>query len=172
MSDTAQHGETGVMPLTEFSRPRRFLLRMGIFLALVVGVLIFIAGPISTAFAVNPALNGLIAAVLLFGIFYNFRQVLALAPEIQWIETLQIREGMLAPPATAPLLLAPVAVLLAGRQGRLRLSAAASRSILDTLFTRLDESRDNSRYMIGLLIFLGYGLGLPVEVTVGVKVGP
>lgn len=146
-----------------FSPQRRFLLRMGVFLLIVTGVAVALGGPLSGAFAVNPALNGLIIGVLLFGVFYNFRQVLQLGPEIGWIEALQDGgPGLPAPPA-APMLLAPMAVMLGamtvgtagGRAGRLRLSATAARAILDSVFIRLDESRDNSRYMIGLLIFLG-----------------
>ncbi|MFD0390093.1 hypothetical protein ACFQ4K_23555 [Tistrella bauzanensis] len=36
-----------------------------------------------------------------------------------------------------------------------KLSPMASRSLLDSLGSRLDESREISRYIIGLLIFLG-----------------
>ena len=38
---------------------------------------------------------------------------------------------------------------------RLTLSTMSMRSILDSIANRLDESRDISRYLIGLLIFLG-----------------
>lgn len=155
MTDTAPQGLMGEPLSAEFSRPHRFLLRMGIFLVLVAGVLLALAVPISVAFAANPALNGLIVAVLLFGVFYNFRQVLALEPEIGWIKEFQRHGDALAPLPAAPVLLVPIALMLGHRQGRMRLTAAASRSILDTIFIRLDESRDISRYMIGLLIFLG-----------------
>lgn len=146
---------------TVFSPQRRFLLRMGVFLLIVASVAVALGGQLSSAFAVNPALNGLIIGVLLSGIFYIFRQVLQLGPEIGWIEALQADPGKSAPRA-APVLLAPVAVMLGamalgpdGQAGRLRLSAQANRAILDSVFIRLEESRDNSRYMIGLLIFLG-----------------
>ncbi len=45
----------------------------------------------------------------------------------------------------------------AGRPGQRRftLSATATRSLLDSIASRLDESRELSRYMTGLLIFLG-----------------
>ena len=41
------------------------------------------------------------------------------------------------------------------RTGRLSLSAMALRSLLDSVSARLDESRDISRYFIGLMVFLG-----------------
>ncbi len=40
-------------------------------------------------------------------------------------------------------------------QSRFTLSATATRSLLDSIASRLDESRELSRYMTGLLIFLG-----------------
>src|SRR6185436_15899547 len=56
----------------------------------------------------------------------------------------------------APRLLAPLSAMLGDRQGgRLTLSAVATRSLLDSIRSRLDEGRDISRYMIGLLVFLG-----------------
>ncbi|NVN42093.1 flagellar motor protein MotA, partial [Ameyamaea chiangmaiensis] len=66
-------------------------------------------------------------------------------------------------------LLAPMASMLASRTrtDRLVLSGAATQSALDSLSARLDEGREISRYMTGLLIFLGllgtfYGLLLTV----------
>jgi hypothetical protein len=55
----------------------------------------------------------------------------------------------------APRLLAPMAAMLGERKGRFSLSAMALRSVLDGISSRLEESRDLSRYLIGLLIFLG-----------------
>src|SRR5581483_3993063 len=47
--------------------------------------------------------------------------------------------------------------------GRVSLTAASMRSLLDGIGTRLEETRETARYMIGLLVFLGllgtfYGL--------------
>jgi hypothetical protein len=48
-----------------------------------------------------------------------------------------------------------MATMLGERQGQLSLSALSMRTLLDGISARLDESRDISRYLIGLLIFLG-----------------
>jgi hypothetical protein len=48
-----------------------------------------------------------------------------------------------------------MAAMLRERSGPMRLNTLALRSILDSIGARLDESRDVSRYMIGLLVFLG-----------------
>jgi len=54
-----------------------------------------------------------------------------------------------------PRLLAPMATLLRDRMGRMAISPLVMRSILDSIASRLDEARDLSRYLIGLLVFLG-----------------
>lgn len=104
------------------------------------------------AFSANPVFNGLILGVLLIGIAVNFRQVLALQPEIRWL--LQ-RQGRDHGPPVSPSLLAPLDRMLAMREGKIRLSALSSRSVLDGLRLRLDEHREISRYLVALLIFLG-----------------
>jgi hypothetical protein len=132
--------------------PRRFLLRMVIFLAAVLVVTAFLLPQIIRAFEANPWLNGMIFGVLLFGIVFIFRQVLMIGPEVSWLEA--YRRGQ-ANPANPPKLLAPMATMLGERRGRLSLSALATRSILDGIQARLDETQEISRYLIGLLVFLG-----------------
>ncbi|MEX2642542.1 MAG: hypothetical protein WD270_03765 [Acetobacterales bacterium] len=134
--------------------PRPFLIRMVMFLIAVtiVGGLLFEG--LWRAFMANPALNGLIVGVLLLGIIYNFRQVLRLAPEVTWIETYRRGEPGLSV-QRPPQLLGAMATMLGERGTRLSLSTMSMRSLLDGIQSRLDESREISRYLIGLLIFLG-----------------
>jgi len=132
--------------------PRRFLVRMVIFLAAVLVVTGFLLPQIIRAFDANPWLNGMILGVLLFGIVFVFRQVLMIGPEAAWLEA--YRRGQAAS-VNPPKLLAPMAAMLGERRGRLSLSALATRSILDGISARLDESQEISRYLIGLLVFLG-----------------
>ena len=136
------------------TRPRRFLVRMALFLGAVTVILGLLFGPLREAFLANIPLNGLILGVLLMGIFYNVRQVIQLYPETDWIESFR-RDHSVMSLTRGPKLLAPMATML-GEQGRpLKLSAMSMRSLLDGISARLEESRDISRYTIGLLIFLG-----------------
>jgi hypothetical protein len=143
------------------TRPAVYLIRMLVFLAAVAVLTVFLSSALIVAFETNPLLNALIAFVLFIGICWNVYQVVRLAPEVRWAETFQQSRTRLAalPP---PVLLAPMASMLATRGGkgpdghdRFTLSAPAMRSLLDSLASRLDESRELSRYMTGLLIFLG-----------------
>jgi len=148
--------------------PLRFLWRMAIFLAVVGLVAALLAPQLAAAFAANLVLNGVIIGVLLIGIVWNLRQVLVLRPEVDWLEGFRApKQG--APAQAAPKLLGPMASMFqARRSDRLTLSAGAMRSVLDGIASRLDESRELSRYMTGLLIFLGllgtfWGLLLTIE---------
>ncbi|KAA0683427.1 MULTISPECIES: flagellar motor protein MotA [Alphaproteobacteria] len=143
-------------PLEEpspMTRPERFLTRMILFLVVVGSVTALLFPALRAAFMNNPALNGLILGTLLAGILFIFRQVLMLRPEVAWLEHFQ--SGNPAVAAPEPVLLAPMARMLRERRGRLTLSALSMRSLLDGIASRLDESRELSRYLIGLLIFLG-----------------
>lgn len=133
-------------------RPKRYLTRMILFLVVVVLIAAVLYPGLKTAFMANPALNGLIVGVLLLGIGYIFRQVLTLRPEVAWLDAFRAGEAETVP---EPTLLAPMARMLGERKGRLSLSALSMRSLLDGIAARLDESRELSRYLIGLLIFLG-----------------
>jgi hypothetical protein len=135
------------------SSPRIFVIRMLVFLILL-GLLAYILNkPIQQAFMANPGLNGLIIGVLLIGIIFSFRQVLRLFPEIAWVNGFRVGDPGHA--RRPPVLLAPMAAILGDRGGRIAISPQIMRSLLDSIATRLDEARDTSRYMTGLLVFLG-----------------
>jgi len=138
----------------KLSSPRIFLFRMLVFVALF-GVIVFLLRKqIQIAFMSNPALNALIILVLAIGVLLAFRQVLRLYPEIGWVNHFRRADPGLAV-NRPPVLLAPMAAILGSRIGRMAISAQTMRGILDSIATRLDEARDISRYMTGLLVFLG-----------------
>jgi MotA/TolQ/ExbB proton channel family len=143
------------------TRPNTYLIRMGVFLLLVLLVAALLSPVLLTAYGNNPLLNSLILMVALIGVGWNLRQVLRLSPEVTWLETYQTARPRLGS-LPSPKLLAPMANMLAAREehsrtdlARFTLSAGAMRSLLDGIASRLDESRELSRYMTGLLIFLG-----------------
>jgi len=136
------------------TRLQTFITRMIVFLTIVVAVVALLFEVIERAFMSNPALNSLIIGVMLLGIAYSFRQVLRLGPELRWMDGYRRNQPGLSVQAP-PRLLSPMATMLGERQGRVTLSAVSMRTLLDTIGARLDESRDISRYLIGLLIFLG-----------------
>ena len=167
--------------LTKLSSPRIFLVRMLVFLVLCALVMVVLYKQIIIAFFANPGLNALIGAVLLIGTILSFRQVIRLYPEVAWVNNFRIADPGLAVERQHPTLLAPMAAILGGeRTGRMTISQQTMRHLLDSIATRLDEARDISRYMTGLLVFLGllgtfWGLietvGSVGKVIDGLKVG-
>ena len=137
------------------TNPAQTLVRMIGFLIIVSIIAGFLYAPLVDAFLATPALNGMILAALLIGILFALRQVVRLRPEVAWIESFRRQQPGLSM-IDAPRLLAPIAAMIGERRDeRMSLSTLSLRSLLDSLATRLDESRDLSRYLIGLLIFLG-----------------
>lgn len=143
-----------VDPFVKVSSPRIFLVRMVVFLALCAALAAVLYRQIWEAFLNNPGLNGVIFGVLAIGIILAIRQVLSLLPEVGWVNSFRLSDPGLAI-AEQPVLLAPMAALLGDRVGRMAISQTTMRSILDSIGTRLDESRDMGRYLTGLLVFLG-----------------
>jgi hypothetical protein len=127
---------------------------MLVFLVLVALVAVVLYRQILGAFLANPGLNGLILGVLLIGIILSFRQVVRLFPEVAWVNNFRLADPGITVDRP-PVLLAPMAAILGDRIGRMGMSTQTMRGILDSIAARLDESRDLSRYMTGLLIFLG-----------------
>ncbi|MCA0963563.1 biopolymer transporter ExbB [Salipiger bermudensis] len=116
----------------------------------------------------NPWLNGFIIFVFFLGVIACFLQVAQLIQSVRWIEQFVTdRDAGNQPPR----LLAPLAALLRRRDRRLQITTSSTRSILDSVATRIDEAREITRYLVSLLIFLGllgtfYGLATTVPALV------
>ena len=76
--------------------PKRFVIRMALFVLAVVLVCGFLFLPLQKAFLANVGLNGLILGVLILGIAYNFRQTFMLYPEVAWIDSYRKSSGAVA----------------------------------------------------------------------------
>ncbi len=153
-----------------FSQPTRQIVTM-LFVTILVGVGAWlIHGQVMDIIRTNPLLNGLIAAVFLFGVATCFWQVLILIQSVNWIEDF-VRQVPGHDIVIPPRLLAPLAALLRSRGARMQISTTSSRSIQDSVESRIEESRDITRYLINLLVFLGllgtfYGLAITVPAVV------
>ncbi len=138
------------------SNPKHTLLWMSIYLVIVGIVCALIYAPLQTAFHANWVFNTLIFSVLIIGIIISYRQVVILIPELQWIASFRTGDANLSI-KQEPRLLKPLTRQLGVdlKKDRFRMSAMSLRTVLDGIRGRLDESREISRYMISLLIFLG-----------------
>lgn len=144
------------------SPPRIYLLRMLVFLVLVGFIALILYRQILVAFNANPGLNAVIIGVMFIGIILALRQVWRLFSEARWVNGLgaelqnaELRDTKLRDkPKRSPVLLAPMAKMLGEKHGE-RISTLTLRAILDSVGARLDEARETSRYLTGVLVFLG-----------------
>lgn len=154
----------------QFSQPVRQIALMLLVLGLT-GFGAFMALPrVLPVFQANPYLNGFILFVFFVGVMATFWQVFQLIGSVRWIERFAASEKA-DPKAKAPQLLAPLASLLRSRGARMQIPASSTRSILDSVATRIDEAREITRYIVNTLIFLGllgtfYGLATTVPAVV------
>lgn len=153
-----------------FSQPVRQVTLMLAVLGLS-GVGAFLALPrVLPVFQSNPYLNGFILFVFVIGVLACFWQMVQLIGSVRWIERFAAA-GDQGVRAAAPQILAPLAALLRRRDKRMQINATSTRSILDSVATRIDEAREITRYITSLLIFLGllgtfYGLATTVPALV------
>ena len=133
----------------------KYILRMVIFLIIITIFFSYNISELKSFFITNSTLNGLISFFFLFGIVLMFRQILILRPEILWLDTFISGKSKKNKIVKNPELLKPVAQIMKSQTGNLNLSQTDMRSILESIENRLIETRETSRYFIGLLVFLG-----------------
>jgi hypothetical protein len=154
----------------QFSQPVRQIVTMLIVLGLTAAVAVLIFPVVQEIFIASPYLKIFILLVFIIGVLACFWQVITLITSVNWIEGFALdRPGHEF--TKAPRLLAPLSALLSGRRARRSLTSASTRSILESVATRIEEQRDLTRYIINLLIFLGllgtfYGLATVVPAVV------
>ena len=162
------------------TNPRHYLFLTFVYLLVVAGVCALLATPLKAAFMANWGFNLLIVGALCVGIAINVFQILRLEPEINWIKKFRTGDPGLST-VEPPTLLSPLAKHLEEiHRDRFRLSAGSLSTVLDGIRGHLDEAREISKYMIGLLVFLGllgtfWGLlqtiGTVGQVISGLEVG-
>ena len=153
LADLGSSGDPAGGRAYKLSSPMAFFWTMILFLIIVGFIVSILFRQGQEAFMHNPGLNGLILGVLAIGIILVFNHVLSLRPEVRWFNSFRV-VGDADKVDRNPKLLAPMRALI-GSHKSMSLSTTTLRSILDSIASRLDESRDISRYLIGLLVFLG-----------------
>jgi len=138
------------------SNTRHYLYLMLICLFIVGVICVLLFAPLKTAFMANWGFNLMILCAFGAGIGINMYQVLRLEPEVNWMNVFRTGQIGRSVAEENPVLLKPLIKHLSGiRQDRFKLSALSLRTVLEGIRAHLDESREISRYMIGLLVFLG-----------------
>jgi hypothetical protein len=153
-----------------FTQPTRQIVMMLLALVAVAVGCSLMVGQIINLFASNVYLKAFIAFVFLLGVAATFWQIAQVISSVRWLRNLQagFKGHEITPP---PALIAAMGPMIREGQIKKRLSTTATRSILDSIAVRLEESRDITRYAANLLIFLGllgtfWGLSITVPAVV------
>jgi hypothetical protein len=152
------------------TRPTRQIVLMLIILGCVIAGAVFVWPLVQPVFLSSPYLNGTIGIVFVVGVLACFWQVFQLFSSVAWIEAVGSgggQEAMDRPPS----LLAAATAISRVRGGRMQVTPASAKSVLDSVGARMEESRDITRYIANLLIFLGllgtfFGLATTVPAVV------
>ena len=106
-------------------------------------------------FFTNQALNSIILLVIAFGIIYIFRQIIILKSEIGWLNNIISLKKPSKLSVKSPNLLKYLDTFLKEQSGNFIFSQSSLKTIMESLEGRILESREISRYLIGLTVFLG-----------------
>src|ERR1700759_1149274 len=113
------------------SSPLPYLVRMLVFLVAVAALAFWLHEDLFRIFEHTPQLDAVILGVLLLGIFFVFRQVIILWPEMSWMRRYRHREIDSPMPTPYPITLrAPLAAMLGEGHDQIRLSPTATRAVL------------------------------------------
>ncbi len=153
-----------------FTRPTSQIVVMLVICGLAGGLGALVWPAVQPVFLASPYLNGTIGVVFVVGVLACFFQVIQLFSSVAWIEGVAAG-GAGVDTDKPPLLLAAMSGVLRARGSRMQLTSTSSRSILDSVGSRMEESRDITRYIANLLIFLGllgtfFGLATTVPAVV------
>ncbi len=147
-----------------FSQPIRQIIMMMLAIGLASAGVFLALNDVIAIVTANLYLNGFIFFVFCVGIISCFVQVFQLIYSVRWIESFANNPSH---PSRPPQILVSLATLLRARGSRMQINASSTRSILDSVATRIEEAREITRYIVNLLIFLGllgtfYGLATTV----------
>tara|TARA_B100001287_G_C22614982_1_gene497094 strand:+ start:16 stop:960 length:945 start_codon:yes stop_codon:yes gene_type:complete len=133
----------------------KYILRILFFLILISFILYLYIEKLTDFFFTNQALNSIILLVIAFGIIYIFRQILILKSEIGWLNNIISLKKPSKLSVKSPNLLKYLDTFLKEQSGNFIFSQSSLKTIMESLEGRLLESREISRYLIGLTVFLG-----------------
>ena len=133
----------------------KYILRIILFLVLISSLLYLFIEKLKNFYLTNQTLNSIIIFIITVGIIYILRQTLLLKNEYNWLikSTSSKQPSKLS--VKSPNLLKYLDTILKEHSGKFIFSQSAMKSIMESLDGRLTESREISRYLIGLTIFLG-----------------
>ena len=134
----------------------KYLIRILFFLSLISGYYFFyILKILKASFSQIKLLNSVILIVIGSGIIFIIKQLINIKNELNWLNNVFKLSSGSKLSVRSPKLLKYLDNYLKERSGKFIFSQSSMKTVMESLEGRLIESREISRYMIGLTIFLG-----------------
>ena len=132
----------------------QYLIRITVFLVLILVVTIFLYPTIQTAFLSNIYINILIIFSLFFGLIFNIYNLSKLNNDFKILENFNIHKSPQFFLKASPIL-KNLAQNMSEVDGRYSFKSSSIEKIIERVDLSLFSLRETSRYLVGLLIFLG-----------------
>ena len=132
----------------------QYLIRITVFLVLILVVTIFLYPTIQTAFLSNIYINILIIFSLFFGLIFNIYNLSKLNNDFKILENFNIHKSPQFFLKASPIL-KNLAQNMSEVDGRYSFKSSSIEKIIERVDLSLISLRETSRYLVGLLIFLG-----------------
>ena len=132
----------------------QYLIRITVFLVLILVVIIFLYPTIQTAFLSNIYINILIIFSLFFGLIFNIYNLSKLNNDFKILENFNIHKSPQFFLKASPIL-KNLAQNMSEVDGRYSFKSSSIEKIIERVDLSLISLRETSRYLVGLLIFLG-----------------
>lgn len=133
----------------------KYLLRIVFFLSIISTLLFYQLENLKSFYLTNQTLNSLIIFVISIGIIYISKQLFNIKNELLWLNNALKSSSSSKLSSKSPMLLKYLDTYLKEHSGRFIFSQTSMKTVMESLEGRLIETREISRYMIGLSIFLG-----------------
>ena len=132
----------------------QYLIRLGVFLLLILIVVVFLYPVLQTAFLSNIYINIIIVFALVFGLLFNLYNLSKLNNDYSTLVNFNTHKS---PQVflSASLILKNLVQQIHQVDGRYSFKSSSIEKILETIDMSLLSLRETSRYLVGLLVFLG-----------------
>ena len=132
----------------------KYLVRVGIFLAIIFVVIVLIYPVLQKAFIANILINSIIILSLIIGLIYNIYQLTMLSSEYVSLSTFNIHKN----PQSfvySKNILKNIGIELKQLEGHYVFKSSSIKRLIENIDMQLASTRETSRYLVGLLVFLG-----------------
>ena len=132
----------------------QYLIRVGIFLILLFIVVVSLYPVLQDAFLSNVFINSIIILALLIGLIYNIYQLVIITSEFESLSSFNIHKS---PQSflNSKNILKNISLELKELDGHYVFKSSSINRLIENTDMSLASSREVSRYLVGLLVFLG-----------------